>query len=178
VVVAAGAGDRQPEEHGPGRVGHLGQRFVPAERQFLVASVPPDRAEAVEPGRDAPVRAVRVELVAGQLFDDEPVERLVGVEGGDHVVAVPPGAGPVAVVLETFGLGVPNHVEPVPAPLLPVGRRGEQAVYEPLVRVRGGIIDEGVNLGGRRGQAGQVECHPADERDAVGLRTRRQPFPV
>ena len=176
VIVAAGTADRQAEEHDRGRVGHLGQHFVAAEGDFLVAGVPPDRTEAVEAGRDLQFVAVGIDLVAGQLLQHEAVERLVVVERLDDVVAVAPRPGAVAVVLEALGLGVAHDIEPVPAPLLAVVRGREQPIDQLLVGVGRRIVDEGIDLLRRRRQPGQVEGDPADERGPVGLRRRRQSF--
>ena len=114
--------------------------------------------------------------VAGQLLDRELVERQVAVEGVDDPVAVLPdrarGVDAVAV-----GVGVAGQVEPVPAPALAVVRRGEQPVDQPLVGVGPGVGEEGLDLGGRRRQAEQVEAEPADQRRAVGLGRRARPLP-
>ena len=89
---------------------------------------------------------------------------LVAVEGADDVVAIAPGVGAVRVVLEAVGVGVADDVEPVAAPALAVVRRGEQAVDEFLVGVGRLVGEEGVDLFGRRRQAGQIERDAADER--------------
>ena len=58
-------------------------------------------AEGEEAGGDQSARRAargrRGQQVAGDLLLDELVVRLVGVEGGDHVVAVPPGLGVIIV---------------------------------------------------------------------------------
>ena len=102
---------------------------------------------------------------------DELVERQVAVEGGDHPVAPGPhGAG--EVVLVAVGVGVAGAVEPVHRHALAVVRRREQPIDELLVGVGRRVGEEGVDLGERRRQAGQVEGHPADQRGAVGLGRR------
>ena len=78
-------------------------------------------------------RSLGRDLVAGDLLDQEPVERLVAVEGVDDVVAESPGVGDVAVVLEALGLGVADDVEPVLRPALAVSRAGQQPVDDPLL---------------------------------------------
>ena len=55
------------------------------------------------------------------------VERLVGVERGDHPVAVPPGLG-IREVCLAARLGEPRDVEPVPPPALAEAGGGEQPV--------------------------------------------------
>ena len=65
-------------------------------------------------------------LIAGQLFHQETIVRLVVVKRADHVIAITPGIAPVGVVLETIGLGETDNVEPVLSPTLTVARAGEQ----------------------------------------------------
>ncbi len=145
VVVAAGAGDRQPEEGARGRldllVDHV-QDELPA-----VLGVVGLAAEGEEPGRDDLVGPLAVvvgrQQVAGDLLADELVVRLVGVERGDGPVAIAPGLG-IGEVRLAARLGEPRHVEPVPAPALAEAGRGEQPIDD---------LGEGVGRvvrGGRR----------------------------
>ncbi len=72
--------------------------------------------------------------VAGELLDREPVERLVGVECADHVVAEEVEVD-VIVAVVAGGVGEPDQVEPEDRhPLAEVGR-GQQPVDQPLVGV-------------------------------------------
>ncbi len=121
------------------------------------------------------VVALAVHLVAGDLFGEEHVVGLVGVERLDDVVAIAPGVGAVDVVLEAGRVGVAGDVEPVPAVALAVVRRRQQRVDQPLPRVGTRVGDEGVDLGRRRRQAEQVEIGAADQRAAIGARRRREP---
>ena len=84
------------------------------------------------------------------------------------------GEGPVVVLLVAVRLGEPRHVHPVPGEAFAVMRGGQQAIDEPLVGVGGRVVDEGVDLLGRRGQSGQVEGDAADQRASVGDRVRLQ----
>ena len=84
------------------------------------------RGHAQEAGRDQVVVQLRRDLrrvlvvgqfVAGELFEQEAVVRLVGVERADDVVAVAPGVRPRQVLLAlAFGVGVAGQVEPVAGP--------------------------------------------------------------
>ena len=78
----------------------------------------------------------------------------------------------VAVVAD--GVGVAHEVEPVHRHALAVVLARQQPVDELLVGVGSLSFDERIDLRRRRRQAGQVEVQPADERDAVGLRRRRE----
>src|SRR5947209_3683947 len=83
------------------------------------------------------------ELVAGDLFADQTVVRLVVVEGPDQIVAVVPGLGPQLIDPVAVGVGVADQVEPVLGPSLAVSGRGEQAVDQRLVGVGRGVGEEG-----------------------------------
>ena len=126
------------------------------------------------PTRSGIGRQFRGQDVAGDLLADELVVRLVGVEGVDDVVAVAPGLGHGEVGRLAGRVGVADHVEPVPAPLLAVGRRRQQPVHELVESVRRAVGEEGVDLVRRRRQPGQVERDAADERELVGRRSRLQ----
>ena len=60
--------------------------------------------------------AVAGKQVAGDLFDNEAIERHVGVHGVDDVVAVAPGIRERDVRFLAARFGKPRHVQPVPAP--------------------------------------------------------------
>ena len=77
--------------------------------------------------------------VAGELLDRELVERLVGVERPDDVVAVGPDRAR-RVVGVAGRVGVAGQVEPHPAPVLAVGGLGEQAIDEPFVGVGARVV--------------------------------------
>ena len=73
--------------------------------------------------------------VAGELLADELVVGQVAVEGVDHPVAVAVHLRDRVVGVVAGGVGVADDVEPVPAPALAVGRRGEQPVDDLRERV-------------------------------------------
>ena len=109
------------------------------------------------------------ELVGGELLEDERVERQVGVEGGDHVVAVGERERIAAVLLKDvpLGVGVPGDVQPVSPPALAVPRRGQQPVDQP-----------GVGVGGRRRprtprSRRRSAARPARSSDARRISVRR-----
>ncbi len=78
MVVAAAAAEREAEERGRGRVGDVVQDLLPPLLQ--VDRVVFVREVAQEAGGDDRVGVAGEQFVAGELFLDEPVERLVGVE--------------------------------------------------------------------------------------------------
>ena len=101
------------------------------------------------------------------LFDELVVGEVL-IEGANHVVAVAPGFGFFEIEFVAAGFGEANEVEPVAAPALAVVGRGEEAVDHGFVDARGGIGEEGGDLGGGRGQAGEVEGDAPQEGGFVG----------
>ena len=97
-------------------------------------------------GARTSIRRVRPNLVAGDLLFDEPVVRLVLVERPDHVIAISPGFRTVAIVLEAAGVGIADHIEPVPAPALAVVRRSKKILDHLGERLRRRIVYKRVDL--------------------------------
>ena len=109
-------------------------------------------------------RSITGQLVASQLFADDLVERPIGIERADDIVAVAIREGAVGVGAEvTVGIGIARRIQPKLAPALAVARRGQQTVDELLVCRRIGIVDESSDLFGPRRQARQVEADAADQ---------------
>ena len=112
--------------------------------------------------------------IAGDLFADELVVRLVAVEGVDDIVAIAPGVRIGQVARRAGRFAVAGHVEPVPAPAFAEARRGQQPIDDLLEGVGGVVLEERVDLLGRRRQAGQIEGHAADQRQPVRVADRRR----
>ncbi len=170
VVVAAGALDRQPQErraddlsrpleHGVLVGADLVRVAVALARAVLAVAEEMGRDQLIDRfGRRARPATAAGQLVAGQLLADDSVERPVGVERADDVIAIAVGQRPVGIGAEVpVGVGVARGIEPVLAPALAVPRAGQQAIDEPLVGVRARVVCERRDLRGRRRQAGQVE---------------------
>src|SRR5262245_35574303 len=103
--MAAGTADGQPEKGDTNDVGHLGEDLVAADCQRLVAGVAADRTQAMEPGGNPQLVIVRLDLIAGELLQDEAIKWFVAVERVDDVITVAPGPGAQAIVLEALCLG-------------------------------------------------------------------------
>src|SRR5262249_13414828 len=113
------------------------------------------------------------EHVAGDLLLNESPIGLILVEGADDVIAVRPGVGAGLVLVVAVGVAVVDHVEPVSAPPLAAGRRGQPPVPAALVRGRRG--------GGRRGGgggAGGSGRRPAGGGACAGRPRARGPAPA
>ena len=168
VVVAPGAADRQPEEGLADRVellvDHVDQQLLLVGRADHLG--PDDE----EPGRHDVVVPLLLgaegEQVAGELLGEEPVERLVGVERGDHVVAIAPGVVVGEVLVRAVGVGVTRDVEPVTAPALAEFGAGQERIDDPRERVGSVVREERLDLGRGRREADQVE---EDAPQQVGL---------
>ena len=140
-----------------------------------------------EAGGDQPFRVDRSPFGFGSKspaiwWHDELVVRHVPVERVDHPIAVAIGlenSKSFAAVRGRLGvvvIGITDDVEPVAPPALTVSGRGQQAVHDLGKRVGRPVVQERFHFLGRRRQAGQVECGPADQRPAVGRRGGGSPF--
>ena len=115
------------------------------------------------------------QFVPGQLLGHKLVERLVGIERPNHVVAVLVSvrAGCVFVAIP-FRIGITGNVEPVAAPPLSIGGRFEVVVDHFLVGVGTRIGEVLVDLDLGRGQTGQVKGHPPQQGQPVGFGSQSQ----
>ena len=174
VVVALGAARGQPHPHRGRRVRAVEDVLDPVLLRDR-AALEVDHVVPVETGRQQLLRRRIRQQVAGKLVDGELVERLVRVEGVDHPVAPAPHEALVVDVV-AVRVGVAGRVQPGARHVLPVALGREQPVHETLVGVRRGVGHEGVDIGRRRRQAGQVERQTARERAAGRLGRGHEPL--
>ena len=78
-------------------------------------------SEPEEPGCHERFSGGIRQLVPGQLFDDEPIDRFVAVERIDHVVPVAPDERFGRVPFVTVAFGIPGDIQPMTAPAFAVG---------------------------------------------------------
>ena len=143
--------------------------------QFRVAHViPRPRRDKAEGHRC--VRVVRKQRVPRKLLLHEPRIRLVVIEGLNDVIPIRPRIPPRLVFVVPVRLAVVHHIQPVPPPALPVSRRRQQTIYQPLISPRRGIRHESRDLFRRRRQPVEIVSHPPDQRPTVRLRRRPQPL--
>ncbi len=127
-------------------------------------------------GRHRGFGPIAGQLVARQLLADELIERFVGVERANDIVAIAIGQRPIGIGEEVaVGVGIAGRVEPILAPALAVARRGKIALDHALVGVVGRVVEKGRNLLRCRRQANQIERHAANQRCPVGFGPQRQP---
>jgi len=67
-------------------------------------------------------------------------------------------------------VGIARGVEPAAGHVFAIARRGQEAFDDLIIGLRRGVGEEGVDLCGRRREAGQVERHAAEEAGFVGFR--------
>ena len=186
VVVAPRAGDGQAQQGRGNDLDRIGYGLVAREpRVGPRGGGRPVRRHAQEAGGGQTVDVLRRQvavrrldhLVARQLLADEPVERLVGVERADHVIAVPVGVLPHRVLLVvSLRVGVARDVEPVAAPPLAVVGGGEEAVDQSFVGVRSGVGQEPLQFPGARREADQVEEGAPRQRPLVRIGREGEPL--
>ena len=167
VVVAPGAVDGHPEDRlagdrhqivEPVRLGlQAVGRFIVPNSQSIIARGD-DRIDVVRPS---------FHFVAGDLFPEELTVRFVVIETANHIVAVAPSVRFGAVPFIPVALGVPDDVEPVPAPLLAVFCGRQQTVDQLLPRFNVRVLHEGIDLFRSRWQTGEVVIRSANQRRFV-----------
>ena len=159
VVVAAGAGDRQPHQPAADDVDLVVEEVV------AVAELHADGEEA-ETGQRRVVRG-EPHLVGGNLLGDEPVPGDVAIERPHTVVAVGVGEGELREADGTpaVGVGIAGDVEPVAPPAFAVAGGGEEAIdYAAEGFAFGGDVGlEGLDLLPDRRQSREVERRPPDQ---------------
>ena len=108
---------------------------------------------------------VGVQLIAGQLLDDETIVRFVIIEGADDIIAIAPGVRPFIIVGESVRIGISNHVEPMLAPLLTIARTIQKTFYDLLEGFWRLVFHKGVDFRRRRRQAGEIKGCPSNKCD-------------
>src|SRR5262249_51118922 len=116
VVVAAGAAEREAEERGRRCSQHVIELVVAIDLRIGRLIIPSTQAK--EGRGDLRLGVATVHFVAGKLFGNEAIKRLILIEGVNDIIAVAPGAwlGPVALVTVRFGIA--GYIEPVQGPAL------------------------------------------------------------
>jgi len=152
-------------------IGHVVEGVLAA--LDLVAGIGHIGAEEIETGGDQRHRIVWIKLIARQLFANEARIGLVGIEGGNDIVAVAPGVGADLIVFVAVAVGIAGEIEPMPPPTLAIVRRGQQPVDHFLPGIRRGIVDEIVDFFWSRGRpmrsnvTRRISC--SREADEAGL---------
>ena len=120
VVVTARAAERHTEKRSANRLDLLVHHFHP--QQFLVLQLVVVRTQRQKAGGDKAFVLLLASAcwhqVTRNLFANELVERLVVVEGVDHVVAKSPCVLEHQTPPTAAALGKTRHVQPVPPPCL------------------------------------------------------------
>ncbi|MAT46754.1 MAG: hypothetical protein CMO35_04900 [Verrucomicrobiaceae bacterium] len=102
-------------------------------------------------------------LVPGQLLQEELVIGKIHVQRLNDIIPIAPDVRLVGVTLKSIGLSVANDIEPVPRPLLSIVRRGKQSIDNLFPCIRGLVVLEGLNLFEGRRQSCHVKACPTDQ---------------
>ena len=115
-------------------------------------------------------RFIHAERVAGELLEDEAIERLVFVERADDVVAIRPRVPARGVGFEAVRFREADDVEPMARPTFSLLRRGEQPFDQPPIGVIGRVrlVDERSDFLRNRRQAHDIEIDATDQRPPIG----------
>src|SRR5690242_6079772 len=105
-----------------------------------------NRSRAMKTSRDQRFVIRRIQLIAGDLFLEESIIWLVGIERLYDVVAITPRLRPLLVQLIAVGVGVARYIQPAQRPPLAIVGRCDQAVHYFLVGIRTLVAQEGVDL--------------------------------
>ena len=162
MIVTDRAAQRQSHENRGHRLGAVNgvahQNFVVDGTAFAGRHV-----ATVESGGDALFDGRFGEQVAGKLLDRELIESLVLVEGVDDPLAILPQRAFV-VEMQAVRVAIPHQVEPITRHVFAESFRLEQPIDHAFVRTRLVVVQERIDLGRRRRQAGQIERRAADQR--------------
>ena len=123
-------------------------------------------------GHELLIRRVR-QQVPRELFGGELVERFVGVKRPDEIIPISPDRAQ-RIVRISGRVRIARLIEPEARPMFAESRLRQQAVDHAFISTRSGILLETLHIGRSRGQAGQIQRHPARNRGALGLRCRRK----
>ena len=160
MVVAAGALHGQAHDAAAHGGDHVVKIIHPELRIVLFAEAH-FCVVAQEASGDQPVMRDIGKLVARQLFFQKLVVREILVEGLDDVIPIAPRIGAIEIMFVAVGVGIPRHVQPVPAPALAVLRRFKQPVKQLFPCVGRRVCDELAGLVDGRRQAREVQKRPA-----------------
>ena len=186
--VAAGTLNCQPENRRAENLHFIGDDFQTVRHEVRDVGKRPIGCRPQKTCRDQAVVNLRRDLlrvfvihqlVAGDLFLQKPVVRLVGIERADDVIAVPPDVRPHAIlVLSPLRIRVAGRVEPVPRPPLAVPRRIQQPINQPLPRSRFCVGKKFVLLLNRRRQPSEVKADSPQKREPIRPFCESQPVLV
>jgi hypothetical protein len=79
------------------------------------------------------------------LLDNELVERLVVVEGIDHVIAIQPDR-PLIIQVQAVRVAISRHIEPIPRLLFAKPRRLQQLIDEPFISVGRSVCQKRIDF--------------------------------
>ena len=161
VIVTTRAFQREPQPRHAERANAVGNILNPV--LFVDdATLGVDNVIASKTGGDALVQGGVRQEIAGQLLRQKTIVALVGVEALNHPIAPTP-HGARRVVIESVGIGVAGHVQPIHRHTLAIGGRRQQAAHCRAVRrfaMLSRVSCERIRVLKRSRQASQVQRNP------------------
>ena len=138
----------------------------------------PPRDGEVAGGDDALVafllRFIGIHQITGQLQAHKLVIRQIPVKGLHHPVPVAPRLRQGAVRVLARRIRITHHIQPMPSPLHPVVRGGQQAVDDLCPALRRRVSGKGLHLLRRGRQSCEIISGPSDQSAPVRRWVRRQ----
>ena len=134
VIVTTRATKRETKERQRTRADDVVELIEPIGRRIGGLVVPMSEPEVA--GSDHGLGGRLRHFVPCQLFDDELVERLVGVQRVDHVIAIPPDKRLLGIALVAVAVGVTHDIQPVPGPAFTISWSRQEFVNDRVERLR------------------------------------------
>ena len=114
-------------------------------------------------------RCVCPRYVTGKLVANKLTVGQIAIKCRNHPVAIMPCIWPFDVGFKAYGFGPSNDIQPMLRPALSVARGGLQSID--ILRESNlcipGVLDESLHFLRTGRQAGEIECHAAEQGDPV-----------
>src|SRR4030095_5666314 len=121
------------------------QEQLPSDGRDAHAGLFP-RTHSQKPGGDQTLRIAWLQLVSGDLLEDELSVGLFLGEAADYVIRGAPVIRTLKIIGVSIGIGISHDVKPMPRPAFPIVRRREQALHDSPERAGRIILYEGVDV--------------------------------
>ena len=144
---------------------------------FLSASFGGNHVKAIVARCHALFAGWVVQQVPGQLLASKLIKRHVAVKRANHIIPIRPDAVRLISVIANR-VRITNQIQPINRHSLPIMRGGQQIIHNALKSETIPILNEALDLFGRRRQSGQIQKDAPNPSAAVRGRRMRQSFPL
>ena len=90
---------------------------------------------------------VALEQISCDLLLDKAIQRFVGVERFDHIIAVPPRLTDEHIALDIRKVCIARQVQPMPTPVVTIGWGVEQSIHDRFMGSLRGVLQEVIEFG-------------------------------